>query len=219
MNFSERKEKSSVSQERPATKMWRRIACAALCAVLLASNLTIAFATETTDSTEETMVSSEETTVSSEETTVSSEETTVSSEETTVSSEETTASSEETTVSSEETTVSTEETTVPNEETTVPSEETTVPSEETTVPSEETSVPTVETEPETPEEPVIYKLYLTHSFRYAEGGRADGVDAWEIRELTDADFVDGVCDISRFALGAEQVTDRKSTRLNSSHAT
>ena len=56
------------------------------------------------------------------------------------------------------------------------------------------------------EEETVYTLYLTHYFRFTVNGEGRHVQAEETIELTEADFEDGVCDISRFAYDAQQLT-------------
>ena len=84
---------------------------------------------------------------------------------------------------------------------TTPSDET--DPEETSPESEEPG----ETEEQTAEETeAVYTLYLTHYFRFTVNGEGRNVKAEETLELTEADFEDGVCDLSRFAYDARQLT-------------
>ena len=74
------------------------------------------------------------------------------------------------------------------------------PAEEETAP-EESSAPAEDGEAEQ-----AYTLHLTHYFRFTINGEGRTVRAEETLTLTEADFADGVCDLSRFAYDAEQLT-------------
>jgi len=87
--------------------------------------------------------------------------------------------------------------------------------EETAGPEEETPLPQETAGPEElPEEPAaVYTLHLTHYFRFTVNGEGRNVRAEETLELTEADFVDGFCDLNLFACGAEQLTVTKADPL------
>lgn len=89
-------------------------------------------------------------------------------------------------------------------------EETPAPSStpEQTEPEEESKA---EADPETE---AVYTLYLTHIFRFTIGGKGRNVSASETLELTEADFEDGVCDLSRFVYDAEQLTVTEANPLS-----
>ncbi len=65
-----------------------------------------------------------------------------------------------------------------------------------------------ETTPEPSEEPetgAVYYLQLTHYFQFTVDGEEKSNQTTETLELTEADFVDGVCDLEQFANDAEQL--------------
>lgn len=55
-------------------------------------------------------------------------------------------------------------------------------------------------------ENAVYTLYLTHYFRFTVDGKGRSVQTTETLKLTEADFENGVCDLSRFAQNVEQLT-------------
>lgn len=59
------------------------------------------------------------------------------------------------------------------------------------------------------DESETYTLHLTHAFRFSVDGKNRSVQASETITLTNDDFADGVCDLSRFAYNKEQLTMTK----------
>lgn len=120
-----------------------------------------------------------------------------------------------------ESVVSVEETVAPTEssvqqETTPTTETLTQPETETETEAElGTSAGTVTEEAETESETdAVYTLHLTHVFRFTIDGKGRNVSASETLELTEADFEDGVCDLSRFVYDAEQLTVTEANPLS-----
>lgn len=52
----------------------------------------------------------------------------------------------------------------------------------------------------------VYTLHLTHVFRFTVDGKDRNVSATETLELNEADFKDGICDLTRFVYDAKQLT-------------
>lgn len=123
----------------------------------------------------------------------------------------------ESVVSAEETVTPTEpsaqkETTPTKETPTQPEAETEAESDpsagaeaEGTEPEASAGTETEETETESKTE-TVYTLHLTHCFRFKLDGKSRTVQVSEEISLTEADFEDGVCDLSHFAYEAEQLT-------------
>ena len=87
--------------------------------------------------------------------------------------------------------------------------------EVTDAPADATPAPEETEEPqEEPEEELVYTLHLVHVFRFKLDGKNVSVQAKEDVSLTEADFVDGMCDISRFACEAEQLTVTRANPLS-----
>ena len=118
-----------------------------------------------------------------------------------------------------ESVVSAEETVAPmdssvQQETTPTTETLTQPETETEAElraSAGTETEEAETESETD---AVYTLHLTHVFRFTIDGKGRNVSTSETLELTEADFEDGVCDLSSFVYDAEQLTVTEANPLS-----
>lgn len=56
------------------------------------------------------------------------------------------------------------------------------------------------------ESEAVYRLYLTHYFRFTANGKKQHISVEEKIELTETDFENGVCELDRFVYAAEQLT-------------
>ncbi len=184
----------------------RRILCGVLCLVMLGSNVTGALAAGNDPAQGESIVQeAQQSGVNEDVTEAAPPVETASSEPDTA---ETAASEAVGETTEAAVTEETEGTVTEATEGTVPeTTEGTVPeaTEETVPETTEETVPetTEETVPEETEEETVYTLYLTHVFCNSDGS---SIQAAQAVTLTDADFVDGLCDISRFALNDDRVT-------------
>lgn len=78
-----------------------------------------------------------------------------------------------------------------------------------------TSAETKTEETETKSEAdAVYTLHLTHYFRFKLDGKSRNVNVSEEISLTEADFEDGVCDLSRFVYDAKQLTVTEANPLS-----
>ncbi|MBP3540109.1 MAG: hypothetical protein J6J62_09725, partial [Oscillospiraceae bacterium] len=188
-----------------STKAWHRAASALLCIVMLFSTMAVAFATDSAAPSSPVEEAQPLAATPSPEITEAAGGVTPSPEMTETPADVT--PSPEVTETPADATPSPEVTDAPADATPSP--------EVTDAPADATPAPEETEEPqEEPEEELVYTLHLVHVFRFKLDGKNVSVQAKEDVSLTEADFVDGMCDISRFACEAEQLTVTRANPLS-----